>query len=95
MYLEVVSIQIFTEMDSDFRCFILISSLFNDSVTRTNQAKAPKILEEQFGETTKAPTGTSSKTNKPITTSPSQSKRKSRPRLKRAKVHLYLKTTKD
>jgi len=49
----------------------VISSLFlSIQVTRTNQAKAPKILEEQFGETTKAPTGTSSKTNKPITTSP-------------------------
>ena len=49
----------------------VISSLFLAfQVTKTNQAKAPKILEEQFGETSKAPAGATSKTNIPTTTTP-------------------------
>ena len=49
----------------------VISSLFLAiQVTKTNQAETHKILEEQFGETSKAPAGTESKTNKSVTTIP-------------------------
>jgi len=49
----------------------VISSLFLAiQVTKTNQAETHKILEEQFGETSKTPAGTESKTNKSVTTIP-------------------------